>query len=51
MLRLFVFISNMHTYLDFVEHSRKIGLIDHASSILDGYDGLLSVPENGSTIR
>lgn len=41
----------MHTYPDYVQHSRKIGLINHATGILDSYDGLLSVPENGNTIR
>ncbi len=41
----------MHTYQDYLDHSRRIGLLNHATNILDGYDGLLSVPENGNTVR
>ena len=41
----------MHTYQDYTRYNRKMGLLHHAASILDSYDGLLSVPENGNNIR
>lgn len=41
----------MHTYNDYLKYSRKIWLLNGATNILESYDGLLSVPENGNNIR